>query len=89
METLRHLWAAAGLEAVDTRRIVVERTFADFEDFWTTTLTMPNLGPPIAALASADAERLKSAVRRRLPADRDGRIKYSATANAIMGRVPV
>ena len=88
METLRHLWADAGLEAIDTRQIIVERSFADFEDFWTTTLAMPNLGPPIAALASADAKRLKAAVQKRLPVDGRGCIKYSTLANAIMGQVP-
>jgi len=73
---------------IETLEIVVERTFADFEDFWETTLTMPNLGPPIAALASVDAERLKAAVQQRLSPDSAGRVAYSATANAIIGRVP-
>lgn len=51
VESLRDLWAGAGLVMVETRQIVVKRTYADFEDFWATTLTMPNIGPPIAALA--------------------------------------
>jgi ubiquinone/menaquinone biosynthesis C-methylase UbiE len=88
MESMRNLWAGAGLERVQTRKIVVERTFADFEDFWTTTLTMPNMGPSIAALPLIEAQRLKSAVQHRLAADGDGRITYRAWANAIVGRVP-
>jgi ubiquinone/menaquinone biosynthesis C-methylase UbiE len=88
MESLRNLWAGAGLDKIETRKIVVERTFADFEDFWVTTLRMPNMGPPIAALASVDAERLKTGVQQRLPMDNDGRITYSASANAITGHVP-
>jgi len=88
MESLRALWAGAGLHMIETRGIVVERTFTDFEDFWATTLTMPNMGPPIAALASVDSERLKAAVRQRLSPDSAGRVAYSATANAIIGRVP-
>ena len=88
MESLRDLWAGAGLEKIETRQIVVNRTYANFEDFWATTLTMPNMGPPIAALASADAERLKAGVQQRLPPDSAGRITYSARANAILGRVP-
>lgn len=88
MESLRSLWAGAGLNRIETREIVIERTFADFEDFWTTTLMMPNIGPPIAALAPADAARLKAAVKERVPADNAGRVTYSATANAISGRVP-
>lgn len=57
MEALRNLWVGAGLEKIQMREMVVERTYANFEDFWATTLTMPNIGPPIAALASADAAR--------------------------------
>lgn len=88
MEALRNLWVGAGLEKIQMREMVVERTYANFEDFWATTLTMPNIGPPIAALASADAERLKANVQQRLPPDSVGRVTYSALANAIIGQVP-
>jgi hypothetical protein len=89
METLRDLWVNAGLEAVETREITVLRTFADFDDFWTTIRTTPGLTSMIAAMASDDAERLKARLRERLPADADGRITYAARANAVKGRVPV
>ncbi|MFZ2155322.1 MAG: methyltransferase domain-containing protein, partial [Bradyrhizobium sp.] len=36
MEALRDLWTGAGLEAVETRKIAVKRTFANFDDFWMT-----------------------------------------------------
>jgi len=88
MESLRQLWAGAGLEKIETRKIEVARTFGDFEDFWATTLTSPNLGPPIAGLASADVERLKVGVQQRVPPDSAGRVTYNAWANAIVGRVP-
>lgn len=38
MEALRDLWTVAGLDAVETREITLQRTFTDFDDFWTTTL---------------------------------------------------
>ncbi len=88
MESLRQLWAGAGLEKIETRKIEVARTFGDFEDFWATTLMSPNLGPPIAELASADVERLKVGVQQRVPPDSAGRVTYNAWANAIVGRVP-
>ena len=50
MEALRDLCAGAGLDKIETREIEVVRTF---EDFWATTLTMPNIGPPIAKLSPA------------------------------------
>jgi ubiquinone/menaquinone biosynthesis C-methylase UbiE len=88
IEALRDLWTGSGLEAVDTREITVQRTFADFDEFWSINIRGPSIGSVIAAMASSDAERLKTAVRARLPADAAGRITYSARANAVKGRVP-
>ena len=46
MESLRDLWTTAGLEVVETRKITVQRTFANFDDFWTTrTLSEPSVRP--------------------------------------------
>jgi ubiquinone/menaquinone biosynthesis C-methylase UbiE len=88
MEALRDLWTHAGLDTVETREIVVQRSFADFADFWTTGLLGASVGPTVAAMASGDAELLKTRVRARLPADATGRITCSARANAIKARVP-
>ncbi len=87
LEALRGLWTEAGLAEIETREITVARTFADFEDFWTTTSLASSIGPTIAALPAGDAERLKERVRMRLPADAAGRITYAGTANAVKGRV--
>jgi ubiquinone/menaquinone biosynthesis C-methylase UbiE len=86
-DTMQDLWMGAGLEAVETREITVQRTFADFEDLWTTSQLAASLGPTIAAMAAADVEQLKARLRTRLPADATGRITYSARANAVKGRV--
>jgi hypothetical protein len=88
METLRELWTAAGLVDVETREIAVQRTFADFDDYWTTILTGPSVGPSLAAMTSEDLERLRARMRTRLPADDTGRITYRARANAVKGRAP-
>jgi ubiquinone/menaquinone biosynthesis C-methylase UbiE len=88
IEALRELWTGAGLDAVETREITVSRTFADFGDFWATTLLSANIGPIIAALAPGDAERLKVGVQARLPADDAGRITCAGRANAVKGQVP-
>ena len=87
LEAMRGLWSDAGLDAVDTRQITVQRTFADFDDYWTTILGGPSVGAKLAAMASEDLARLKTRMRARLPADATGRITYSATANAVKGRV--
>jgi len=87
MEALRNLWTGAGLDGVETREITVQRTFADFDDFWTTGLLAASIRPMVAAMDSDDVERLKTRVRARLPADAAGRITGSARANAVKGRV--
>ena len=88
MEALRDLWTGAGLVAVETREIAVRRTFADFDDFWTTNMKAPTLGPTVAAMAPGDVETLKSRVRASLSADAGGRITCDARAHAIKGRRP-
>ncbi len=88
MEVLHDLWTAAGLEAVQTRAITVQRTFADFDDYWSTVFLGPSVGAKLAAMTPDDLALLKSRMRTRLPADAAGRITYGAQANAIVGRVP-
>jgi SAM-dependent methyltransferase len=88
VDTLRDLWTRAGLEAVATREITVQRTFADFDDYWTTILGGPSVGAQLAAMVSKDIVFLKARMRARLPADATGRITYGARANAVQGRVP-
>jgi len=88
IENMRKLWNAAGLEAVETREISVQRTFADFEDFWTTSLTGSSIAATVAAMEAKDLEQLKMRVRARIPADNAGRITNGARANAVKGRLP-
>jgi SAM-dependent methyltransferase len=88
MEAMRDLWTGAGLAAVETREITVQRTFADFDDYWTAILGGSSVGPSLAAMASEDFALLEARMRARLPADATGRITCRARANAVKGRVP-
>ena len=88
MENLRTLWSGAGLQSIETREIVVRRSFADFDDFWTTCSLSPGLRLTLAAMSPADIETLKARVRAKLKPDGAGRITYASRANAIKGRVP-
>ena len=89
MEALRELWTGAGLEAVETREISVQRTFANFDECWAINLLGTTVRPMIAAMTPGDVELLKTRLRARLPVDAAaGRITYSARANAIKGRLP-
>jgi SAM-dependent methyltransferase len=85
---MRDLWTGAGLDAVETREIAVQRTFADFEDYWATILGGPSVGPKLAAMAPEDIALLKARMRARLAPDATGRIVCGARANAVKGRLP-
>jgi SAM-dependent methyltransferase len=89
LDALQGLWTGAGLDAVETTEITVQRTFADFDDYWTTILGGPSVGKQLAAMASEDTALLRARIRARLPADATGRITYGARANAVKGRVPL
>jgi SAM-dependent methyltransferase len=88
MENLRALWTGAGLDRIETREITVQRTFADFDDFWTTALLGASVKATAAKMAPEQREQAKEKVRARLGADHGGPITTSARANAIKGRVP-
>lgn len=88
IEALKQLWSAAGIEAVETREITVQRTYSDFDEFWKVSMLSGSMAPMLAKMPSADAEALKAGARARLPVDSAGRITYSARANAVKGRMP-
>jgi SAM-dependent methyltransferase len=87
IDAMRGLWTGAGLDAVETREIAVQRTFADFEEYWTTILGGPSVSSKLAAMAPEQIDLLKARLRERLPKDAAGRVACAARANAIRGRV--
>jgi ubiquinone/menaquinone biosynthesis C-methylase UbiE len=88
IEVLRELWQNAGIEAIETKEIPVQRTFKDFDEFWSISALAPSVSPVLTSMLAADIEVLKSRVRLRVPADAARRITYGARANAIKGRMP-
>ena len=88
LETLRRLWSGASLEEIETRAITAERTFADFDDYWTAVLGGPSVAAGLAAMTVGDQDRLKTRLRELLPCDAEGRITYAARANAVHASVP-
>jgi SAM-dependent methyltransferase len=88
IEALAELWRGGGLEGVETRDLSVQRTFADFEDYWTTVQGGPSVGKGLASMSVEEREVLKGRMRERLAADATGRINCGARANAVKGRVP-
>jgi ubiquinone/menaquinone biosynthesis C-methylase UbiE len=86
---LNSLFEQAGFERIVARTIEVTLPYSDFNDFW--QAQTPSYSPTtriIAAMTKSERVRLMEAVRTGLPVRTDGRIEYSARANAIKGRVP-
>ena len=89
LEALTSLFAQANLTDIDSRTIDVTMSFADFNEFWQSQMpSYTQRGKMIATLSEMDREKLIDSVRARLPAGPDGRITYSARANAIKARAP-
>ena len=86
---LQELWTGAGLEAIETREICVQRAFTDFDDYWRTILGGPSVSVRLAAMAPEKLVLLKARMRSRLSADASGRISAGARANAIKDHVPL
>lgn len=87
IDVLRQLWNAAGLRDVEVRAIDVQRTFADFDDYWATILGGPSVSQKLTALDRDALASLQQRMRALLPSDAGGRISYGARAHAVRGRV--
>lgn len=87
IDAMRELWTNAGMIDVDTREITAQRTFADFGEFLSVGLSTPSIGPIVRAMPPKDVDTLKARLRERLPFDANGRITYSARANAVKGQL--
>lgn len=84
---LEALWHESGLEQIRTRAISVTRTFVDFEEFWSSSLS-GTAGQVIRALPSDVVKRVKDAVLAQMPSDSAGRVTRTGVANAVSGLVP-
>lgn len=88
IEVMQNLWHGAGLVHIETRTIVVERSFADFDSLWKIAQTTPGTAARIATMASADTAILKRRLRARLAPHGAGPLTCRATANAVKGIRP-
>lgn len=89
LDVLQDLFSRAGLDRIEGRRIDIEVSYADFDDYWSSQTALPNpTVQVIRKMPAPDVERLKNHLRQHLPTDRSGRIAYPARANAVKGRVP-
>ena len=89
LDALASLFERAGCEGVVTTLIDVTVSFADFDQFWQAqTPSYSPIANTIALMTENERLRLIEAVRTGLPDYPDGRIEYSARANAIKANIP-
>lgn len=88
LQALRRLWIDAALNDIESREITVHRTFANFEDYWTTSTLAATVSQTIGAMAPIELKHLQTRMRGQLIADATGRITCSARVNAIRGSRP-
>lgn len=84
---LKALWAELGVRNIETRELVVERTFADFDDYWLSMVVSSPTGV-VGKLSDAESTELKRRLQDRLPASATGEVTVHAWATAIKGRKP-
>lgn len=88
IDALRGAWQRAGLQAIETREITVQRTFANFDEFWTKSIGTGGSRAMASMLTPETLEQVKQRVKAKLPVDEHGRVTTGARANAVKGRVP-
>ena len=89
IEELQTLFERAGLDQIETRKIEIEVSYPNFDDYWSAQTGLANpVVQPIRKMSEPDVARLQAYLRDHLPTDHSGRIAYPAAANAVMGRVP-
>ncbi len=87
-EAMHRLWVEAGLQSVESRRIEITVSFADFDDFWdSNSIPIGPQGALLASLSPSQIDAVKAVLRDMLPPEADGSIRYQAAASAVKGRV--
>lgn len=84
-EALKVLWAELGIREVETRELVVERTFANFDDYWLSMVISSPAGV-VERLSDAEEAELKRRLQARLPTSATGEITVHSWATAVKGR---
>ena len=88
-EPLERLFQEVGLHAVTVRSIDFVTVFQDFDDYWNPFLGKQGAAPTyLASLDAAAQDRIRDALKARLPRTADGSIRLNARAWAVQGIVP-
>lgn len=89
LQALQSLFVRAGMRSIQCTTFDVTLAYLDFEDFW--RAQTPGYSPTtkiIDSMTENERRRLKRAVREALSVGPQGKIEYTARANAIRATVP-
>jgi len=87
LEASEALWRGAGLRDVSTRPFTVQRTFANFAEYWDSAGGSNTIRSTLAEFDAEQVATLRERVRVRLGGG-DGPLTLSARANAVRGTRP-
>jgi len=89
-KALSDTFAAAGLFEVETTAIDIPAAFVDFQDYWAPFLGGTGSAPKYCMSLNEDMRnKIRDAVREKLPTGPDGEILLAVRAWAVKGKVPV
>lgn len=86
LPALHQLWESAGLTAVETTALAVQRTFPSFDDYWSTILGSPSAGATLARMVPGQLRVIQERIRGRLAIDASGQVHCSGRSHAVRGR---
>ena len=91
LENLERLFESVGLSQVASRSIDIQITFANFDDYWTSSSANSSspLTRAINSLEETKKQQLRQLVKESLPLDDQGRVSYTARVNAVRGRAQI
>jgi len=82
LEGLAGLFAASGLDLIDSTPFEIELIYDDFDDYWSSQTS-----DTIQGFDDKEVSRLQAILRESLPTNEVGKIAYRARANAVRGRI--
>ncbi len=84
---LHQTWIDAGLTNVETMRIPVERTFANFQEFWDIAFLAPPVGAALSPLGPEITHQVKAMTQEFLGVDEKELVTIHGFANAVKGNL--
>jgi hypothetical protein len=85
LHVMQKLWVDSGLEEIETTSFQVERTFTDFDEYWTVNSNGSSVANLLKAVPHSILEEIKCDLENVLNRDDENRIVSVASANAVKG----